>query len=97
MAVFSIITPQPNPVLTQRIAMLYPNHTMVSDRSWLISVDGSAAAIAKSLGVTERNEAGVGTSEFGHLLVIQVTSNYWGYGSATQWEWLKSAFQGAPS
>lgn len=97
MAVFLITSPESNVPLQQHVTSLYHDHFVLSDKSWLVVADGSAAAIAQSLGVTVPDAQGVGSSFFGHMLVVQITANYWGFGTSIQWEWLKSAFQRTPS
>lgn len=93
MSVFAILTPTANPPLSFQISQIYPDHLEVSDRSWLIFTEDTSLGVSRKLGVSERNEQGAVTSQFGHILVIQVSSSYWGYGSTSTWEWLKSALE----
>lgn len=93
MAVFSIISVFPSEGLSARIGETYPINFAWSDRAWFVTTDETAQSIARKLGVSERDQNGQIHSEFGHIVVTKLASDYWGFGPSASWEWLKSEFE----
>ena len=93
MAVFAVVSKVLQPALAARIAQSYPELFEWSDRAWIIQTNDNATKIARNLGVSERDASGQESSEFGHVVVLQLAPSYWGYGPTPIWEWMKSAFE----
>jgi hypothetical protein len=93
MAVYTIIATVALPGLAADVAREYPEHHAWSDRAWAVRTDDTAQTVAGKLGVSGRDAAGNAASKYGHIVVMQATSNYWGFGPTPFWDWLKSAFE----
>lgn len=92
MSVYAIMTKAHADGFDQFISHAYPDILRWSDTNWIISTTDSALEICKKLGVSDPTLAPV-TSRYGHILVVQVTANYWGFGTAPFWDGLKAIFQ----
>ena len=95
MPVYAIMTKALAEGLDQLISHSYPDNVRWSDTVWFASTTDSAQAICQNLGVSEPNQPPI-TSRFGHIIVIQVTGNYWGFGNPPFWSSLKTSFERQP-
>lgn len=93
MATFAIISATPSDAFKAQVAAIYPDNHTFRDGVIFVTSASTAQQIARSLGVSPVDDEGKSSSQFGHLLVIQVTSNYWGFGVSTLWDWMKSSFE----
>ena len=93
MAVFIVIVNEPHAELPQRIASEFPDSFSFSDRAWLVQSELTALAVSRALGVSERSSDGAVTSTFGHIFVSQLSPNYWGFATASLWDWVKAKFE----
>lgn len=93
MAVFTVTIVDAHPAFAGRVSSAFPECHQFSDRVWIVVSDETPQAIAQKLGVTERDAEGKVASQFGHILVSQMTSNYWGFASSGMWEWMKAKFE----
>lgn len=93
MTVFAVLSPRADPRLAAQIASQYPDHKEYGSNVWLLQSKDTALEVSHRLGVSVRNAEGTATSQFGHVMVIQLASSYWGFGPTDVWDWLKSAFE----
>ena len=94
MAVFSILSETPKPQLRERIEKLYAGRFYhLSDTVSFVRDNGSAQAVATSLGIRSRDPDGKVVGEIEQTAVIQTSPSYWGWSKSTLWEWLKNSFE----
>ena len=94
MAIFSIISKALMQGLDERITRHYPQSQRWSDTCWFVETDDNILAVSANIGVpVVRDEQQTLFSEYGHVMVVQVSANYWGYGTMPFWDWMKSAFE----
>jgi len=81
MAIYVILSQEPNPTIEDRIKNLFPeDYYLLSDRQWLVSSN----KIAKSIS----DEIGISNGEHGNVVVFWITG-YFGWWTRTVWEWMR--------
>lgn len=93
MAVFAIMSEEPEPKLREAVERAFPEkHWHWSDTVSFVIGSGAAAAVSKAVGIVGENED---ESEIGNYsaIVTQISPSYWGWTDAEFWLWLTDAFQ----
>lgn len=68
-------------------------HELQSSAGWLVSFKGTSIELSNLLGIT--SPSGKPTSGIGSAMVTSIGS-YYGLGSTSMWEWLKTRFEMSP-
>jgi hypothetical protein len=75
MAVFAVLMPTPQPVLTATIQRLFPSDFLaVTDTQWLISTSGTAVELTVKLGIYDSAEPDKPIT--GNAIILLVTSYF---------------------
>ena len=87
MAVFVVLSDEPNKQLYDKIKEVYPNdHFALSDRSWLVSADAISRVVSGSLGITTEDDT-VPQGAMGMAVVFTI-NGYYGFHNQDTWEWI---------
>jgi hypothetical protein len=83
MTIFTILMPQPQPAIVERIQRSYPeNYYVLNDTQWLVSSKQTVVEVSNTIGVT-------GAAEASGLAVVFATSSYFGRAPTQVWDWIK--------
>ncbi|AWM05766.1 hypothetical protein [Bradyrhizobium symbiodeficiens] len=94
MTIFAILMQVPQPGLIARIDEEFKNdHLKISDTSFLVSANGTAAEISTRLGIFDA--ANPNAPPTGNAVVIAM-STYWGRAPTETWGWIKAKLEGPP-
>ena len=82
MPVFVVISDEPNPLLGDKIAKLYPAPASykMNDRNWLVSAEILTQALGEALDVR--------TGKLGRVLIVRASNSAAGWYSKSLWEWM---------
>jgi putative IMPACT (imprinted ancient) family translation regulator len=96
MPVFAVLARANQPELAQQMEKHYKeDHLKYNDDVWFLKTKGTPQQICKRLrqGIEDEKEPPDGLRG---VVVMRVTSSYYGLSAAEVWDWLEAAFAPAP-